>query len=96
MIELVSAEDADLPRAQRHTQRELGELVGASEATVGRELGTRSGRTSSDAGSDLAGNVIDAEVIEAARAEREVKLKNWNGDKENETICGHRERQPRS
>lgn len=63
VIEMVRAEEADLPPAQRRTQRELGELVGVGEATVGRIAGSRSSRASNDAGSDL-GHV---QIVQPAR-----------------------------
>jgi len=53
VVEQVRAEEAALPPAQRRTQRELGELVGASEATVGRQVGTRSATASTVATPNL-------------------------------------------
>lgn len=42
VMDQVRKEEAELPPAQRRTQREVGEMVGVSEATVGRRAGTRS------------------------------------------------------
>lgn len=53
VVEQVRAEEAELPPAQRRTQRELAEMVGSSEATVGRLAGTRSTTASADARTDL-------------------------------------------
>lgn len=59
-IEQIRREDAELPPAQRHTQRELGELFGVGEATVGRWNGTRSTVASPDASPDLGGWPADS------------------------------------
>lgn len=60
-IKQVLTEDAELPPAQRHTRKEIGEMFGCSEATVGRRAGTRSTGASTDAGSDLVTR-IDEEI----------------------------------
>lgn len=42
VVERVRAEEAELPPAQRRTQRELGQMVGVGHDTVARQLGSRS------------------------------------------------------
>lgn len=42
VIEKVREEEAELPAAQRRTQRELAEMVGVGKDTVGRLVGSRS------------------------------------------------------
>lgn len=54
VIEMVRAEEADLPAAQRRTQRELGELVGVSGDTAARWTGSRSAPDADAPPSDLA------------------------------------------
>lgn len=53
VVEQVRQEEAALPPAQRRTQQEIAEMVGVSEATVGRLAGSRSPGATSDAGTDL-------------------------------------------
>lgn len=53
VVDQVRTEEAGLPPAQRRTQREIGEMVGVAEATVGRMLGSRSTSASHDAARDL-------------------------------------------
>lgn len=53
VVDQVRSEEADLPQAQRRTQRELAEMVGKSEATVGRLNGTRSTPATNVARTDL-------------------------------------------
>lgn len=53
VVERVRQQEADLPPAQRRRQGEIGQLVGVSEATVGRIAGTRSTTATPDAVLDL-------------------------------------------
>lgn len=66
VVEKVRQEEADLPPAQRRTQQEIAEMVGVSEATVGRLAGTRSSGATSDAGADL--EPEGSPVVEAVAA----------------------------
>lgn len=83
VIEQVRQEEAELPPAQRRTQRELAEMVGVGEATVGRIAGTRSTGASPDARTDLgtphpsdqpaSGPLTDAERDQAAVATETIR-----------------------
>jgi hypothetical protein len=53
VLDRVREQEAALPSAQRRRQAELGELVGVSEATVGRLAGSRSTTATPDANADL-------------------------------------------
>lgn len=67
VIERVRAEEAELPKAQRRTNKEIAALVGASEATA-RRAGSRSLQASRDAGADL-GRSADVEPSAEPRLE---------------------------
>jgi protein gp37 len=75
-IEQVRREDEERPAAQRHTQREIGEMFGLSEATTGRISGSRSSGASIDAVPDLVERAEDplpqpiAEQIDRRIAEK--------------------------
>jgi hypothetical protein len=53
VVQQVSKEEAELPPAQRRTQRQLAEMAGVSKDTVGRALGTRSLQDASAPEGDL-------------------------------------------
>jgi hypothetical protein len=66
VIEQVREEEADLPPAQRRTQRELAEMVGVDQATVSRAVSPRSAPDADAFPADLDGE--PAPIVEAMKA----------------------------
>lgn len=73
VVDKVREEEAELPPAQRRTQRELADMVGVGKDTVGRLLGTRSAPDASAPQPDLEHQPVamparqdDADAIVAA------------------------------
>lgn len=84
-IEQVRREDEERPAAQRHTQREIGDMFGVSDESVARAIGARSPQATNVAPPDL-GSVEDplpqpiAEQIAHRIAVKTAPAPRWSAD----------------